>query len=81
MHSSSQTDRTSSLSSSVDDSGEDLLYVLEELRLCSAWVSEKKAVDVASDFVLATNILGHSSKHSQRDGFLDELVSVDSWRN
>ena len=81
VHSSSQTHCTSSLSGSIDDSWEYLLYVLEELRLGSTWVSEQEAVDISPDLVLATNILGHSSKHSQRDGFLDELVSVDGWRD
>ena len=79
VRSSSKTHCTSSLSSSVDHSWENLLYVLEELRLGSTRVSEKKNIDVSSDFVLATNIFGHSSKHSQCDGFLDEFVSVDSW--
>ena len=78
MHSSSQTDSTCSLSGSVDYSWEDLLNILEELRLGSSWVSQEQTVDVSSDLMFATNILGHSSKHSQCNGFLDELMPVDS---
>lgn len=77
VHSRSETNGTCSLTSGIDDSWEDLFNVLEELRLGCSWVSEKKAINISSNFMLSSNIFWNSSKHSQSDGFLDELVSKD----
>jgi hypothetical protein len=56
VNTSSKTDCRGSLTSSVDASMEDLLHILEELRLGGAGVSKEKAIDITSYSVLSIDI-------------------------
>jgi hypothetical protein len=62
---SSKTDGRSSLACGINASVENLLNILKELRLGSARVSKKKAVDISSDSMFAIDVLGLSSEHAK----------------
>jgi hypothetical protein len=79
MDTSGETHCRGALTSCVDAAVEHLLHILEELGLCSAGVSEQKAVNVTSDAMLAINILGFSSEHGECECTLHVLVPIDRW--
>ena len=79
MNSCSETDGTCAFTGGINDSGEDLLNVFQELGFGSSWVTEKKAVDVTSDLMLSTNILWYTAEHGEGQGLLDEQMSVNTW--
>jgi len=76
---SSQPHSTGAFPSGIDAAVEDLLHVLQELRLGSSRVSQEQHVDVPSDPVLSSNIFGFSAKHGESKAFLDELMAIDGW--
>lgn len=76
-----QTDRTGTLSSCKDRAVRSLFDVLEHLRLGGTGVSEKEDVDVATNAVLAVDVLGHSSEKGEGNGRLDVVVTVDRRRH
>lgn len=74
-----QTDGTCSLTGSIDNSWENLLDILQKLRLGSSWVSEEKHVDISSDSMLSSDILWHTSEHGEGEALLNEVMAVDTW--
>jgi hypothetical protein len=61
----SKTDGRRSLACGINASVENLLNILKKLRLGSARVSKKKAVDISSDSMFAIDVLGLSSEHAK----------------
>ena len=78
MNSCCETNCTSALTGGIDDSGEDLLDVFQELGFGSSWITEEKTVDVTSDLMLSTNILWDTSEHGEGQSLLDEQMSVNA---
>lgn len=60
-----ETDSAGTLACGVHTTVEDLLDVLEELRLGCAGVSQKQYVDVTTDPMLAVDVLGLATEHGQ----------------
>jgi len=58
-----------------------LFDVLEELRLCSTRVAEKKDVDVSTNTKLIVNVLCDSAEQGESDGSLDVFMTVDRGRD
>lgn len=58
-----------------------LLDILQELRLSGTRISEEENVDIATDAVLAVDVLGNTSEKGQSDGGFDVLMAVDRRSN
>ena len=73
----SQTDCRSTLSSGEDSPGSDALNVLQEAGLRSAWVAAHQHVQVSTNLVLVSWVLGDATEQGKGKGALDIVVAVD----
>ena len=80
-HTGCETDCRGALPGGKHRTGGGLFHVLEELGLGRTRVTQQEHVNVATDAVLAPDILGHAAEQAQRDGRLDILMPVDARRD
>lgn len=73
----SETDSRGTLTGGKDSSVRGFLDILEELRLGCTGVTEHEDVDVATNAMLAVDILGNTAKEGESEGKTDVLVAVD----